>query len=56
MFARRDDHVTFGEYNNSGAGAWSSSRAKFATKLSSAVSISTVLGSSYSNWVDKSYL
>lgn len=52
----RTDHVTFSEYNNSGAGAWSSSRAKFATKLSSAVSISTVLGSSYSNWVDKSYL
>ncbi|PVF96552.1 putative pectinesterase precursor [Serendipita vermifera] len=52
----RTDHVTFGEYNNSGSGAWNSARASFATKLSSAVSISTVLGSSYTSWVDTTYL
>ncbi|KIM26852.1 carbohydrate esterase family 8 protein [Serendipita vermifera MAFF 305830] len=47
----RTDHVTFGE-----SGAWSSSRASFATKLSSAVTISTVLGSGYAAWVDSTYL
>ncbi|KIM26851.1 carbohydrate esterase family 8 protein [Serendipita vermifera MAFF 305830] len=52
----RTDHVTFGEYNNSGSGAWSSSRASFATKLSSAVKIATVLGSGYASWVDSTYL
>ncbi|PVF96551.1 pectin lyase-like protein [Serendipita vermifera] len=52
----RTDHILFGEYNNSGSGAWSSSRASFATQLSSAVSISTVLGSSYTSWVDTTYL
>lgn len=51
----RTDHVTFGEYKNSGDGA-SGTRASFATKLSSAVSISTVLGSGYADWVDTSYL
>ncbi|KAJ3039110.1 hypothetical protein HDV00_012601 [Rhizophlyctis rosea] len=52
------DHVTFGEYNNSGAGAWGSGRAKFATKLgsSSGYGIGDVLGSSYTNWVDPGYL
>jgi pectinesterase len=51
----RTDHAEFGEYNNSGAGA-SGTRASFAKKLSSAVSISTVLGSGYASWVDTSYL
>ncbi|KAF2136697.1 carbohydrate esterase family 8 protein [Aplosporella prunicola CBS 121167] len=50
----RTDHVTFAEYGNSGDGA-SGSRASFATKLSSAVSISSVL-SGYSSWVDSKYL
>ncbi|KAL5396271.1 hypothetical protein PMIN06_006171 [Paraphaeosphaeria minitans] len=49
------DHVEYGEYGNTGAGA-SGTRASFAKKLSSAVSISTVLGSSYASWVDTSYL
>ena len=49
------DHVYFGEYGNTGSGA-SGTRASFATKLSSAASISTVLGSSYTTWVDTSYL
>lgn len=53
----RTDGVTFGEYANTGTGA-SGTRASFAEKLSSAVSISTVLGSSYSSagYYDSSYL
>jgi pectinesterase len=51
----RTAHVTFQEYGNTGAGA-SGTRASFAAKLSSALSISTILGSSYSSWVDTSYL
>jgi pectinesterase len=47
--------VTFQEYGNTGAGA-SGTRASFSTKLSSAISISTILGSSYTGWVDTSYL
>ncbi|KAG8800871.1 hypothetical protein FRC18_007930, partial [Serendipita sp. 400] len=74
----RTDHVTFGEYSNTGyatplplplylevgvnifwvfrSGAWNSARASFAKQLSSAVSISTVLGSGYTSWVDSTYL
>lgn len=47
--------VLFGEYDNSGSGA-SGTRASFAETLSSAVSISSILGSSYTSWVDTSYL
>lgn len=47
--------VTFEEYGNTGAGA-SGTRASFSTKLSSALTISNILGSSYKNWVDTSYL
>lgn len=47
--------VLFGEYANTGTGA-SGTRATFAKKLSSAVSISSILGSSYTGWVDTSYL
>jgi pectinesterase len=52
----RTDDVLFGEYDNSGAGS-EGTRASFATKLSSAVSISTILGSSYSSagYYDSSY-
>ncbi|KAG8696201.1 hypothetical protein FRC09_008663 [Ceratobasidium sp. 395] len=49
------DHILFGEYNNSGAGAWRSGRASFATKLSAGLSMSTVFGGSTS-WVDSAYL
>ncbi|KAG8749257.1 hypothetical protein FRC12_013497, partial [Ceratobasidium sp. 428] len=48
------DHILFGEYNNSGGGAWRTGRASFATKLSAGVSISTVLGST--SWIDSAYL
>jgi pectinesterase len=49
------EDVTFQEYGNIGAGA-SGTRASFSTELSSAISISTILGSTYTNWVDTSYL
>jgi len=48
------EFIYFGEYNNTGAGAWKSGRASFATLMSSAVSINTVLGSS--SWIDSAYL
>jgi pectinesterase len=47
--------VTFEEYGNTGTGA-SGTRASFSKKLSSALSISSILGSSYTSWVDTSYL
>ncbi|KAG8941963.1 hypothetical protein FRC04_003922 [Tulasnella sp. 424] len=50
----RTDNILFGEYNNSGSGAWKSGRASFATNLSSGISISTVLGST--SWIDSAYL
>jgi len=51
------DHVSFEEYDNTGAGA-SGTRASFATKSTTAVTIETVLGSDYASqsWVDTSYL
>ncbi|KAJ5901616.1 Pectinesterase [Penicillium taxi] len=49
------EHVTFGEYDNSGTGA-SGTRASFAEELSSAVKITTVLGSTYTDWVDTTYI
>ncbi|TKA74709.1 hypothetical protein B0A55_05100 [Friedmanniomyces simplex] len=51
------DHVTFGEYDDSGDGA-KGTRASFATKLSEPVSITKVLGSGYegASWVDTSYI
>ncbi|KUJ18180.1 carbohydrate esterase family 8 protein [Mollisia scopiformis] len=49
------EDVTFEEYGNTGDGA-SGTRASFSTKLSSALSISTILGSGYADWVDTSYL
>ncbi|KAG8931050.1 hypothetical protein FRC03_005043 [Tulasnella sp. 419] len=48
------EYILFGEYNNSGDGAWVSGRASFATKLTAGISISTVLGST--SWVDSAYL
>lgn len=51
------DHVSFGEYDNTGAGA-KGDRASFATTLSKAVAITSILGSSYesASWVDTAYL
>ncbi|KAB5590434.1 Pectinesterase [Ceratobasidium theobromae] len=50
----RTGHVYYGEYANTGAGAWQSGRVSFATKMSSGVSISTVLGST--SWIDSAYM
>ncbi|GAB7348588.1 hypothetical protein MBLNU459_g6972t1 [Dothideomycetes sp. NU459] len=49
--------VTFREYGNTGAGA-SGTRASFSAKASAALSISSILGSSYASatYVDTSYL
>jgi len=49
------EYVTFEEYDNTGTGA-SGTRASFSSKLSSALSISTILGSTYTSWVDTTYL
>lgn len=51
----RTDKVYYGEYSNTGDGS-KGTRASFAKMLSSPASISTILGSSYSSWVDTSYL
>lgn len=47
--------VSFGEYDNTGTGA-AGTRASFASKLSSALTISTILGSDYASWVDSAYV
>ncbi|KAI5841745.1 carbohydrate esterase family 8 protein [Morchella snyderi] len=49
------EYVYYKEFGNTGTGA-SGTRASFSGSLSAAVSISTILGSSYTSWVDTSYL
>ncbi|KAB8254390.1 pectin lyase fold/virulence factor [Aspergillus pseudonomiae] len=49
------ENVTFAEYGNTGAGA-KGTRASFAEKFSEPVSISTILGSDWTQWVDTSYI
>ncbi|KAJ5524780.1 hypothetical protein N7494_011430 [Penicillium frequentans] len=49
------EYVLFGEYDNSGDGS-EGTRASFAEELSSAIEITTILGSDYADWVDTSYL
>lgn len=51
----RTSGVTMEEYGNTGTGA-SGTRASFSKELSSALSIKTILGSSYTSWVDTTYL
>lgn len=51
----RTDNVQFGEFGNTGDGS-KGTRASFSKKLSAAVSITTILGSDYKNWVDTTYL
>ncbi|KAG9081902.1 hypothetical protein FRC06_005337 [Ceratobasidium sp. 370] len=50
----RTGHVYYGEYANTGSGAWQSGRVSFATKMSAGVSITTVLGST--SWIDTAYM
>lgn len=47
--------VLFGEYDNSGKGS-DGTRADFATTLDAPVSIASILGNNYVDWVDTSYL
>jgi len=51
------DHVTYVEFNNSGAGA-AGTRPSWATKATSdaGMDIASILGSNYTSWVDTSYL
>jgi pectinesterase len=51
----RTDHVYYGEFENTGEGS-KGQRVSWAKKLGSPVSIETVLGSDWKNWVDQSYL
>lgn len=51
----RTQDVSFEEYSNTGDGA-KGTRASFSTKLSSAITIATILGSDYAEWVDSAYL
>ncbi|KZP16277.1 carbohydrate esterase family 8 protein [Athelia psychrophila] len=52
--------ITFAEYNNTGAGSVTSQRVSFSEVLSSSeatsYSISKILGTSYTSWVDADYL
>lgn len=50
----RTDHVSFGEYQNTGDGA--KGTRSFGKTLGAAVKITDVLGSNYKDWVDVSYL
>ncbi|KAG9016657.1 hypothetical protein FRB90_002648 [Tulasnella sp. 427] len=51
----RTDKILFGEYNNTGPGAWNATaRPSFATLLTAPVDIITVLNST--SWIDPAYL
>lgn len=50
------DNVVFEEYDNTGDGASQDDLASFATTMSSALTISTILGSDYADWVDADYI
>lgn len=49
------DNVTFEEYDNSGDGS-EGTRADFATTMDSAITIDTILGDDYADWVDADYI
>ncbi|PYH95486.1 pectinesterase pmeA [Aspergillus ellipticus CBS 707.79] len=49
------ENVTFEEYGNTGAGS-EGTRASFATKISAPVSITTILGDDWEDWVDTTYV
>jgi len=49
------EDVTFAEFGNTGAGA-SGTRASFSEELSAAVTVESILGSDYADWVDTTYL
>ncbi|CAE6478338.1 unnamed protein product [Rhizoctonia solani] len=49
------DHVFYGEYNNTGPGAWNSARVPFATKMEAGLTMDTIFGGS-TGWVNPAYL
>lgn len=49
------DNVTFEEYDNSGDGS-EGTRASFSSTADSAVTIDTILGDDYADWVDADYI
>ncbi|OOF92087.1 carbohydrate esterase family 8 protein [Aspergillus carbonarius ITEM 5010] len=49
------ENVTFLEYGNTGAGS-KGTRASFSERIDEPVSISTILGSDWEDWVDTSYI
>lgn len=49
------ENVTFVEYGNTGAGS-KGPRANFSSELTEPISISTLLGSDWEDWVDTSYI
>ncbi|KAG8770349.1 hypothetical protein FRC12_004310, partial [Ceratobasidium sp. 428] len=50
----RTNMTTFGEYKNTGPGAWNDQRVSFAHQLSAPVTIETVLNST--SWIDPKFL
>ncbi|KAF2847060.1 carbohydrate esterase family 8 protein [Plenodomus tracheiphilus IPT5] len=50
----KTSNVLFGEYSNKGDGT-KGTRASFSKKLTSGISIDSILGSDYTDWVDASY-
>lgn len=51
----RTDNILFGEFNNSGGGS-EGTRADFVTALTAPISLETILGNDYADWVDVSYI
>ncbi|KAH8647390.1 pectin lyase fold/virulence factor [Xylariales sp. PMI_506] len=50
------EYAVFEEYDNNGDGSNTADYVSFSSVLSSAISITTILGSDYEDWVDTSYL
>ncbi|KAH8760555.1 carbohydrate esterase family 8 protein [Diaporthe sp. PMI_573] len=50
------DHVTFEEWDNSGAGSDTADRVSYSTVRNSPLPIEFILGSDYRDWVDELYL
>lgn len=55
MSTATDPDPTFLEYKNTGTGSDTSKRGNFGKVASSAVAITTVLGSDYKSWIDTAY-
>ncbi|CUA69544.1 putative pectinesterase A [Rhizoctonia solani] len=49
------DHIFYGEFNNTGPGAWNPARAPFATYMSAGLTLDTVFSGS-TGWIDGAYV